>query len=1652
MILDSATGRRAFLEKVAKEFQRTQPASRRGVAGPFLSQWLEHAPYDEFRHGAPERLAAIVASAFEAVQLRKQGETLVRVYNPSLKNEGWESDCSIVELVNDDRPFLVDTATLTLVEMGVSVHRVVHPVLCVQRDDRGRLQQVLPPDSDAGIAESLIQLHVDRCTDAKKVAAMAGRLQAAMSDVKKATSDWPRMEACVAETAALMPQWAPGVEKSWMKECRTFLEWLLDENFVFLGIRDYEISGSGSKRVLKPVPGSGLGILREAKTMRRSRPLSELSPKALEKSHKRPLIVTKTNARSTVHRAGYMDYVGVLRIDEDGRAVAERRIIGLFTSRAYNRSWMSTPLVRVRARNIIKRSGLPENSHAWKTMVHVLETLPRDELFQASSRQLRSLTGGVLAIRDRKRVRLFVRRERYGRYYSCLIYLPREWLNTESRERVQDILLDALEGESMDYFLRVAESRLARVHVIVRAKPGSGSGLDIAGLEKRIAKTVRPWDDELEEILVEKLGREDGQARMATFGRAFPAAYREDVSPWVAAFDVENAAAVEAGEAMRLSLYRPRQPRDNLIRFKLFRMHDPIPLTEVMPVLRNLGFNMVNERPYELSLPGERSLWIQDFDMRPVSGGEVDLDAVRALFEDAFRHLLEGAAENDGFNRLVIASHMHWRQVAMLRAYGKYLRQTNIPFSQRYMADSVCNHPGMARILVELFEARFDPQREKESRQQRREAQGQLDSVLRPIFAEDCRRDPGLAAYLDELIEARLGAPAKQAEAARRAFERGLQFVMSLDEDRILFAFFEAIEATLRTNFFQAGPHGETKSWISFKIDSGALPELPRPRPFREIWVYSPDFEGVHLRGGMIARGGLRWSDRREDFRTEVLGLMKAQNVKNTMIVPVGAKGGFVVKNPPREGGREAVFREGVRCYTRFIHGLLDITDNLDGDRVVPPADVKRHDVDDPYLVVAADKGTATFSDTANGVAAEHGHWLGDAFASGGSVGYDHKAMGITARGAWEAVKHHFREMGVDIQKEPFTVVGIGDMSGDVFGNGMLLSRHIRLKAAFNHMHIFLDPHPDEKASYAERRRLFRRPGSTWMDYRKELISSGGGVFLRTEKAVPISPEVGEWLGISEEELSPNELIRSLLKAEFDLLWNGGIGTYVKASAESHADVGDLANNALRVNGSELGCRVIGEGGNLGLTQRGRIEFARNGGRVNTDFIDNSAGVDTSDHEVNIKILLNQVMAKRRLGMERRNALLEEMSEEVAQQVLRNTYLQTQAISLMAKLSPGLIGAMGHFISVLEDEGSLDRELEFLPSEEDLAARRKQGAGLTRPELAVLLSYSKITLYRQLLESNVPEDEWLSAEAVNYFPAQIREAYAHYVGRHRLKREIVATQVTNSLVNRMGATFALRMQEDTGCQPCDVARAYTIAREVFAARDFWAQIERLDNRVDAGLQMSAMLEMWYLLRQATRWLLGLPQERLEIDAMVKRLAPGIMTMEKIIGKRLRADQKEALNLRAEPFAANGFGRRLGRRIALLPHLFPALDVVETAARRKMDVERVADVFYALGGVLQVDWLRQQIEALEVAGKWHAMSRANLREELLSHHNRLVEQVLSGFGRRRDPVADWLQAHSARVDEAGTMLEKMKEQAEMDYATLSVAVRSLGKLADDTADD
>ncbi len=1632
-------------EPIMAALAKRVPKARLAEAQAFANVFYRRMDPDEYAQHGADGWAALAADMLEFARVRKPGKPLVRLFNANLKQHGWESPHTIVQVVNDDMPFLVDSVTMALAEMGIGVHVLGHPVIPVQRDKPGKLGQV-----GSGVAESFIHLEIDRqAQDA--MAKIKERLEAVLADVRAIVCDWKPMHEKMLEVAAEIVDRPMPVSEQGRLEAQEFLRWAANDHFTYLGYREYKVTSraakGGREEVLVADVSTGLGLLRDREAGK-PRNLKSLAAHFMAQSGSvDALILTKTNSRATVHRPGYMDYIGVLRFDADGKPVAEQRFLGLYTSSAYLRRPWDIPLVRERHQYVMDRSGLNPASHSGKALRHILETLPRDELFQSSEEDLFRTGMGILGLQERVRSKLFLRRDRYGRYFSVLVYIPRDRMSTQIRHRIEDMLKAALNGEHVDSNVQIGESPLAQIHMIVRPKNNDPVEVDMHALEASLAAIVRDWRDELREQLVARHGEEAGLKLADLYGRALPAGYIEEVSPAVAATDVDCLAALTGPDDLRLSLYRSQRKGESL-RFKLYRQLDDIALSDALPMMENMGLRVISEHPYKVET-SEGVTFIQDFEVESLQG-ELDVDALDEHFEDAFARSWHGDAESDGFNRLVLAAGLSWKQVALLRSYCKYLLQVGVPFSQAYVETTLSRYPLLSRLLVELFEARFDPATGSESTADIRRGMGDFEVQLKRL----ARDDAFTMATLKQAIEARTGSRERQVEATRAALLGLMDRVSSLDEDRILRSFIGVIDATLRTSYYIEREGGTRKDggavdYISYKLDSSLVPDLPKPRPYREIWVCGPRVEGIHLRFGPVARGGLRWSDRREDFRTEVLGLVKAQMVKNTVIVPVGSKGGFFCKQLPDPAvNRDAWFNEGVACYKRFINGMLDITDNLVNGKVVPPAGVVRHDGDDPYLVVAADKGTATFSDIANAIAQAHGYWLDDAFASGGSVGYDHKRMGITARGAWESVKRHFRAMARDSQKQDFTCVGIGDMSGDVFGNGMLLSRHIRLLAAFDHRHIFIDPNPDAPISFKERARLFKLPRSSWQDYDASLISDGGGVYPRSAKSIPLTPQAKAALGIESDAtaMSPMELMSAILRAPVDLLWNGGIGTYVKSSRESNDDVGDRANNGLRVDGNQLRCSVVGEGGNLGLTQLGRIEAAQHGVLLNTDFIDNSAGVDTSDHEVNIKILLNGEVQRKKLTLPARNKLLASMTSEVAGLVLNDNYRQNQAISLMERMSVPRLGSKQHFIRTLEGQGLLDRQIEFLPSDAELADRKSRGLGLTRPELAVLLSYSKLVAYQQLLDSDIPEDPYLSKELERYFPQPLQASYAKAMQHHRLKREIIATAVTNSTINRMGATFLLRMQEDTGRSPGEVAKAFTITRETLDARDMWAQIDALDGKIAESVQIDALQVIWQLQRTFTRWLLSRPGTLPDITTAVARYHDGFRDI-RAGDNILPAAQRPAYEASIRDWRAHGVPAPLAGQLAALPYLEPCADIIEVARQRKLKPVDVAKVHFRIGDALNLPWLVEQIDHLPVDGRWHAVARGVLREELATQQRALVQQVLECPGSSADAkVRSWLERDDPALRFTLSMLNELAAQKSLDYPTASVAVQRLSQLA------
>jgi len=1589
---------------------RQTKAAERAPLRRFIAELYEHVPPSDLAARSPEDLCGAGLALWRFAARRQSGSAKVRVYNPAGGRDGWSSPHTIVEIVNDDMPFLVDSVTASVNAGGREVRLVIHPVLSVARDEAGSLVALDPPTS--GLRESWMQITITREPDHAEREALAARLEATLADVRSAVSDWRPMrralqaiagEALAAPAPLIPAEIAEGVD---------FLRWLDDDNFTYLGFREYVLPGAAVE-----VPRTPLGIFAEPSypVFGGLRDITGLPPDVRE-FVRRPqlLIITKTMRRATVHRVVPMDAIGIRRFNRAGEVVALQLFVGLFTSDAYSGTLQSIPLLRLKVRRTIERAGFTPESHDGKALLHILETLPRDELFQITEDELYDTAIGILNLQQRQRIALFVRRDPLERFVSCLVYVPGERYDTRLRQSFAAILEEAFAGEVTDFYTHFDGSVRARVQFIIRVTRGAVPPVDVARLEQRLAEAGLTWSNQVEDQAAAAFGEVPGRARLRRL-KPFPIAYQARTEPAQAIADLDRIEAVLAGSPIEASLH-PRPNDDGTVPGRGLRLYcqgEPLVLSDVLPILEHLGLRIIAEEPFRIDSEDGRAVWIHEFTIS--AGGDTAgvpaalSAAVRRRFEQALVLVWTGAVENDGFNRLVLAAGLTARQATILRLYCKVLRQAGSNFSQSYMEDTLARHPPIARRLVRLFEHRFDP-------------------------------DRVAGAALDAVSEI-------------QAIDHALDRVESLDEDRILRAYLTLILNSVRTNYYQTGPSGEPKPALAVKLASSAIDLLPLPRPLYEIYVYSPRVEGVHMRAGKVARGGIRWSDRKEDFRTEILGLMKAQTVKNAVIVPVGSKGGFVMKRPPPQGAqnyREQFAAEGVECYKILIRSLLDLTDNIvaakasDGNdaahTIVPPPQVVRHEGDDPYLVVAADKGTATFSDIANAIAEEHGFWLGDAFASGGSAGYDHKRVGITSRGAWELIKRHFRELGRDIQTSEFTMVGVGDMSGDVFGNAMLQSRHARLLAAFNHLHIFVDPAPDPARSFAERERLFHLPQLGWADYDPALISEGGGVFDRALKAVPISAEMKHLFGIAEDRLTPAELIRYLLMAEVDLLFFGGIGTFVKAQGESHAEVGDRANDALRIDGERIRATVVGEGANLGVTQRGRVAYALNGGRIDTDAIDNSAGVSMSDHEVNIKILLGGAIAAGVLGREEREPLLAQMTGDVAALVLRDNYLQGEALSVAEARGPASLDRQTRLIRDLERAGRLDRALEFLPGEETLAARALSRRGLTRPELAVLLAYAKMSLDQDLLLSDLPDLSELAADLRDYFPPALRERFLDQIAAHPLKREITATVATNDLVNRAGLTFIHDMRARTGHEAPDIARSYRIVREVFALPALWAQIEALDNQVPTAVQSEMLLEISGLVEHVAAWLLR--ANRLDLGREIARFAPAVRRLAEIVPELLPPRERALLDQRAQQFAAAGVPQPLAARISGAIFLATSFEIGELAERSARPIDDAARTFYGVGARFALDEMREAARRLRAETTWQKAAVETLIDDFYVLQADLATRVLASSDGAADPIAAWLETHARELAPADAIAAELRAATAPDLAMLVVAGRQL----------
>jgi glutamate dehydrogenase len=1590
-----------LIEAVCERIREELPDEQAPPVEAFVRQYYHWVPEEDLSDRPLDDLCGAAVAHWKLGSERSPGEAKIRVYNPERERDGWFSPHTVLEIVSDDMPFIVDSVTMELARQRFTIDLVIHPVMRVRRDAGGRVLDVLDPHGAEGgaISESVLHAELLREPDPERLTALRDGVLAVLEQVGIAVEDWQPMRRRALELADQLEHEPRGASAEGIDEVKAFLEWVADDHFTFLGYREYELIEKEGRARVKALDSTGLGILRH----RRPSPPRELSDKAVALARApQLLLLTKANSQSPIHRPAYLDYIGVKRFDGDGKVIGEYRFLGLYTSSAYRASLSDIPLLRGKVAAVLERSGFTPASHDAKALLEILESYPRDVLFQFETDDLFRISMGVLGVGERQRVRLFVWEDPLDRFVWCLVTIPRDRFNTENRERIGRLLVEAFDGTHLDWTLQLSESLLVRVYYIVRCG-GIPNDYDPGEIEARLTNATRAWTDELRAALISEHGEERGVKLYRRYQRAFPTGYRSDWSAAGAVEDIKRIERLEDRHGAIINLYRPDSAQTEILRCKLYSA-EGVSLSEVLPTFEHMGARVMDERPYRINAEESPAAWIYDFGLRVRAE---DLARVRDTFEEVFLAARRGVIEDDRLNGLVLAAELTGREIVVLRAVARYLRQAGIPYSDAYMERTLMAHPAIAEGLIEVFLARFDP---------------------------------------DEADE-------EQAERVRGRLEEAIERVESLDQDRILRGFLSVILAMLRTSYFRRDAAGTVVPYLAFKLDPTSVPLLPRPRPRFEIFVYSPRFEGVHLRGGRVARGGIRWSDRPEDFRTEILGLMKAQMVKNAVIVPVGAKGGFVLKRAPAGGG-EALREDAIECYQMFLRGLLDLTDNIVEGKVVPPQGVVRHDEDDPYLVVAADKGTARFSDIANEISAEYGYWLGDAFASGGSHGYDHKQMGITARGTWESVKRHFRELGTDVDTTDFTVVGIGDMSGDVFGNGMLLSRHIKLLAAFDHRHVFLDPDPDPDASYEARRRLFEQDRSSWADYDERALSPGGGIYERTAKSIPLSEEIREVLDLEADELSPPEVIRAILRAPVDLLWNGGIGTYIKASDESHADVGDKANDLLRVDAPEVRCRVVGEGGNLGLTQRARIEYAlgggpeQEGGAIYTDSIDNAAGVNTSDHEVNIKILLDALIRDRELSADDRNQLLVEMAAAVANQVLYASYTQTQTISLALFQAQPMIDVHARLIRRLEQVAGLDRELEFLPSEEVISDRKAAHQGLLAPEFAIVMAYCKIHLYDRLLHSDLPEDEYLARDLESYFPAPLPERYGRAMLDHRLRREIISTVVANQLVDRAGTTFAFRLGEETGASPPTLARGYAVARDVFEMRDFWRQVEDLDNQVPAEIQLQMLIDGRRLVERAARWLVLEAPGAIQIEHQVQRFEPGAKLLMQALPEILDGAEAEAFETRVSELSEAGVPRTLARAAAAMPSLPPTFDIVAVGELSGRTLEDVMHTHFRLASRLQLAWLRDRIYDLPRANRWQALARAALRDDLMRAHRELTHEVLDSAGHDHagDGAVDaWAEDRSATLERVLSTLADIRASRTYDTTTLPVALREVRSL-------
>lgn len=1593
-----------LLDNVFALINKKVDAKQKPLVTTFGQLLYKNISSDDLEHRNDSDLYGATLSLWHALDNFDSESMYIRVFNPEIAKHGWHSSHTIVEIIVNDMPFLVDSVRMALNRMGITAHLFLHSPIGLKRDTDNKITDFVEPgqNSQTKNKETVLFIEIDRQTSKKDIDALTKELNSVVDEVFLAVNDWQgmtdRLQSVIDNTTGL--HWP--VSDKQQSQTSHFLEWLADHNFTLMGYRYYDVKAVEGDHRWIPDNESSLGLMKNS-INDKERLLSKLPASAREEAlSENPLILTKTNSRSRVHRPAYMDYVGVKVFNKEGQVVGEHRFLGLYSASFYNQSVTQLPILREKIQQVCDLSGFEPGTHAYKAFVNIVETYPRDELLQTPAKELAHIVMGIFQMQERGISRLFIRKDIFGRFFSCMVFVPRERYNTQLRKETQALLKSSLNAEGdVEFTTFFSESVYARTHYIARVKDNNAE-YDVKEIENNIIELTKTWNDRLASAITAAHGEATGKALERKYNNAFTRSYMEHNLPSDALVDIGKLEQLDDNHTLDMLFYRPQEEASDsqIVKLKLFHRAEPIHLSDVLPMLENFGLRVVDESPYKVTCAeGERN-WVMDFTMLHQRVQHFDMEQAQNLFQDAFAKVWYNTLEDDAFNRLILGAGLTGRRVTILRAYAKYMRQTGSSFSRDYIANTLANYPEIARRLVDFFDLRFNP------------------TIKRTQKKQD--------AALDDIKEQ-------------------LDTVSNLDDDRIIRRYLDLMLATLRTNFYQPDESGNEKPYASFKMLPELIPDMPLPLPKFEIFVYSPRVEGVHLRGGKVARGGLRWSDRQEDFRTEILGLVKAQQVKNTVIVPVGAKGGFVCKKLPTDQGREAMQAEGQACYRTFIRSLLDITDNIVNGEIVPPEHVVRLDEDDPYLVVAADKGTATFSDIANSISDEYNFWMGDAFASGGSIGYDHKKMGITARGAWESVKRHFREIGIDCQTTDFTCVAIGDMAGDVFGNGMLLSRHTRLIGAFNHMHIFFDPDPDTAASYEERERLFENPRLTWEDYDKKLISKGGGIFSRAAKSIKLTAEMKKWLGTRQLTMTPNELIHNMLKMSVDLIWNGGIGTYIKSKKESHSEVGDRANDDLRVNGRDVNAKIVGEGGNLGLTQLGRIEYASNGGRVNTDFIDNVGGVDCSDNEVNIKILLNSLVTNGDLTRKQRNNLLYEMTDDVSKIVLKDCYRQTQSISITEKAGVSVLKEQMRFIHGLERDGALNRELEFIPSDDEISDRVASNQGLTRPELSVLIAYGKMVLKDALNIPEITDNPYHSQLLQEAFPKVLRDKFSDHMQQHPLRSEIIATKLTNNMVNDMGLNFVFRMQEETGATVDEIANAYAIVRGIFNIDELWKKIETLDNTISAQLQLEMLDAARRTMRRSARWFIRHGSKSAGIEEAIASYRATFDNLSKNLEHYLVEEEYAQLEKATSRYIEKGVPGDIAYQVASFSNMFSSLDLAQIDDSCDHDTSVIAKLYFQLGSRLELHWFLDQINTQAVSNHWQALARASYREELDWQQRSITSNLLAlrPTGTDADDIlASWMDSNQALLKRWYQMMSEFKTSATHEFAKFSVALREL----------